>query len=446
MMLSGLRRHHETMRRERGIHEVFAENPERADRELELWGRRSGRHTRRAFLANIGSVSAVLGARIVYAEHVPLGLIPAPLANAVQSFAIKGKDGLTVLNDRPLNAETPPHLLNDDVTPTERLFIRNNGTPPDEATVSQRWTLTVDGESVLRQRRYTIADLQRRFPRVNRQLVLECAGNGRAGYEPPVPGNQWTLGAVGCPEWNGVLLRDLLADCGVAQDAVYVAYWGADTHVSGTGVPISRGVPIAKALQRDAMIAWGMNGRPLHPLNGHPLRLVFGGWPGSTSGKWLTRISVRNVVHDGPKMEGHSYRMPCEPVEPGTAVAPEDMCIIGAMPIKSLITDPASGIHHPLRRSLNVHGHAWVGDRSVRGLRVSIDFGRTWQRAHLWDPVSNGSWANWDFLTRFPTRGYYEIWARAVDDQGHSQPMVVPGWNPKGYLNNTCHRIAVHVV
>lgn len=96
-------------------------------------------------------------------------------------------------------------------------------------------------------------------------------------------------------------------------------------------------------------------------MNGHPLRLVFGGWPGSTSGKWLRRISVRNVVHDGPKMGGHSYRVPCEPVEPGAAVAAEDMCIIGAMPIKSLVTDPANGVRHRIDSPLNVHGHAWVG-------------------------------------------------------------------------------------
>lgn len=266
------------MRRERGIHEIFTADPERADREL--WGRR-------AFLANVGAMSAVLGARIVYARHMPVGLIPAPLANALEPFHIAGKDGLTVLNDRPLTAETPPHLLNDDITPTERLFVRNNGTPPDETTPVRRWTLTVAGESVLRRRRYTVEDLKGRFPAAHRQLVLECAGNGRAAYEPPVAGSQWTLGAVGCPQWNGVLLRDVLDDCGVAGDAVYVAYRGADTHLSGpeSGVPISRGVPISKALQQDAMVAWGMNGGPLHPLNGHPLRLVFGGWPGSTSGK-----------------------------------------------------------------------------------------------------------------------------------------------------------------
>ena len=122
------------------------------------------------------------------------------------------------------------------------------------------------------------------------------------------------------------------------------------------------------------------------------------------------------------------------------------MCIIGAMPIKSLITDPANGARHPIDSPLNVHGHAWAGDGRVRRLGVSIDFGRTWRRADLWPPANRGAWANWDFMTRFPTRGYYEIWARAVDDRGRSQPMVVPGWNPKGYLNNACHRIALHVV
>lgn len=402
--------------------------------------------TRRGFLVGTGAMAAVLGARIVYAQHMPSGLIPAPLADSVAPFHIEGKDGLVVLNDRPLNAETPPHLLNDDITPTERLFVRNNGTPPNEQTTESKWALSVDGESVVRPRRYTITGLKSRFPNVHRQLVLECAGNGRASYEPRVGGNQWTFGAVGCPQWNGVLLRHVLNDCGVKPDAVYVAYWGADTHLSGTGVPISRGVPIAKAMKSDAMIAWGMNGQQLHPMNGHPLRLVFGGWPGSTSGKWLRRISVRNIIHDGPKMGGQSYRVPCEPVVPGAEVADEDMCIVGAMPVKSLVTYPANGARHPIKNTLQVHGHAWVGDGRVRRLRVSIDFGRTWRRAHLWHSSNRGAWTNWDFVTRFPTRGYYEIWARAVDDQGRSQPMVVPGWNPKGYMNNACHRVGVHVV
>ena len=431
------------MNRERGIHEYFATDPERADREA--WGRKSEPSSRRGFLSGLAQLSAVIGAEIVFARFLPAGLIPAAYANSSQPFRIQGKNGLTLLNDRPLNAETPAFLLNDDVTPTERLFIRNNGVPP-QGVDTRRWTLTIDGEAVVNPKTYTLADLKKRFTPISKQLTLECGGNGRFEFDPPAKGNQWTLGAVGCPRWNGVRLKDVLEDCGYQENAVYIGYYGADTHLSGKPdkLPISRGVPMNKALEEESMIAWGMNGYDLHEMNGYPLRLVFGGWPGSTSGKWLKRISVRDKIHDGPKMVGKSYRVPCTPVAPGSNVADADMCIIESMPVKSLITYPESGIRHPSAKPLHLHGHAWAGDHKVRALHASIDFGQTWRKASLQKPANRLAWQNWDLSVEFPNPGYYEVWARAVDETGRSQPMVVPGWNPKGYLNNSCHRIAVY--
>lgn len=339
------------MKKEIGLHELFRLDPERAD--YLLWGRRSDPVTRRGFVKGLAGITGVIGAGIVYHHTMPAGLIPAALANTDEPFVIEGKDGLRVLNDRPLNAETPAHLLNDDITPIERLFIRNNGIPPADVD-ADAWNLTIDGESAETSKTYTIAELKQRFENHTLQLTLECGGNGRAEFDPPASGNQWTLGAVGCPEWNGVRLRDVLEDAGIKDDAVYVAYYSADTHLSGQPgkIPISRGVPVSKALEAESLVAWGMNGAPLHGMNGYPLRLVFGGWPGSTSGKWLERLAVRNIVHDGPKMTGKSYRMPCEPVAPGTKVADGDMCIIEAMPVKSLITSPKSGVTTGLNQTL----------------------------------------------------------------------------------------------
>ena len=432
------------MKKEIGIHELYRGDPERAD--YLLWGRRPDPVTRRGFVRGLAGITGVIGAGIVYHHTMPSGLIPAAFANTDEAFVIEGKNGLRVLNDRPLNAETPAHLLNDDITPTDRLFIRNNGIPP-AGVDADAWALAIDGESAETAKSYTIAELKQRFENHTLQLTLECGGNGRAEFDPPASGNQWTLGAVGCPEWNGVRLRDVLEDTGVRDDAVYIGYYGADVHLSGQPgkLPISRGVPISKALEEESLIAWGMNGEPLHGMNGYPLRLVFGGWPGSTSGKWLERIAVRNIVHDGPKMTGKSYRMPCNPVAPGVKVADEDMCIIEAMPVKSLITSPQNGTETPLQHPLALHGHAWAGDVEVAELHLSIDFGRTWTRAGLQAPVNRLAWQNWDAEVRFPATGYYEVWARAVDANGVSQPMVIPGWNPKGYLNNSCHRIAVYV-
>jgi sulfite oxidase len=233
----------------------------------------------------------------------------------------------------------------------------------------------------------------------------------------------------------------------VKSDAVYVAYEGRDIHLSRKPgkLTISRGVPIRKAMEEESLIAWSMNGKDIPLHNGYPLRLIIGGWPASVSGKWLSKILIRNKVHDGPKMGGTSYRVPCKPVGPGETVKEEDMCIIESMPVKSLVTFPKSGAMLPMGRKLNVRGHAWAGDLSVREVQVSIDFGATWQKASLKPAPNRLAWQRWSAQLSFPQRGYYEVWARATDSEGNSQPMVVPGWNPKGYLNNACHRIAVKI-
>ncbi len=433
----------------RGIHDLYAKDPARAD-EL-LWGRATDPLTRRGFLKGSGLVamSTALGASIPFAEFMPGGLIPAALAQSGEAFEIPGKEGLIVLNDRPVNAETPAHLLDDRVTPAKHLFVRNNGRPPVASAIDPAtWTLEIGGESAGDTRSYTIADLKNRFKHYSYQLQIECGGNGRSEFVPPAGGNQWSVGAVGCPEWTGVRLRDVLEDVGLKDDAVYIGYYGGDMHLSGdpTKVPISRGVPMSKALEDETLIAWAMNGKDIPLMNGHPLRLVAGGWPASVSGKWLKRIVVRNQVHDGPKMGGDSYRVPCKPVAPGTEVAPEDMCIIESMPVKSLVTFPRSGIEQAVGEPLAVRGHAWAGDHEVAKVHVSIDFGATWKRAKLEKPANRLAWQHWSAEVEFPETGYYEVWARATDDRGHSQPMVLPGWNPKGYLNNACHRIAVGVV
>ena len=202
---------------------------------------------------------------------------------------------------------------------------------------------------------------------------------------------------------------------------------------------------MSKALEDESLIVWAMNGKDLPLMNGYPLRLVFGGWPASTSGKWLHKIDIRNIVHDGPKMTGKSYRVPCKPVPPGSKVADEDMCIIESMPVKSLITSPESGTALSVNQPVVFKGHAWAGDRAVGSVHTSVDFGATWHKAELAAPVNRLAWQSWQSAHTFPKSGYYEVWARATDEAGVSQPMLLPGWNPKGYLNNACHRVALAV-
>ena len=420
------------------IHQFFSRDPVEADRAF--FGRESG-SDRRGFLrgAGLATMAAMVGAAIPFHRNMPAGLIPAAFAD---ENVLVGKDGLTLLNDRPVNAETPPHLLDDAITPTARHFIRNNGIPPAEMN-PDTWTLTVDG-LVERPMAWSIAGLRSKFEVVTMALTIECGGNGRAFFTPPAKGNQWTYGAVACSRWTGVRLKDVIAAGGVRPGVVYTAHVGADAHLSGKPgkLPISRGVPIAKAMTDNVLIAFAQNDGPLHPMNGAPLRLVVPGWPGSCSQKWLTRIHLRDIVHDGPKMTGTSYRVPRYRVAPGEKVAREDFRIIERMPVKSLVTNPANGAE--TGRSFEVRGQAWSGDRTVASVDVSYDFGATWRPAELDAPVNDGAWQRFRADVELPAAGYYELWARATDSEGVMQPHAID-WNPKGYLNNTMHRVALRV-
>jgi len=396
----------------------------------------------------------VAGTRRSFITRLSQGAGVAAIGMPLVSFAatdlatlMPGKKALRLLNDRPLNAETPAHLLDDATTPTANLFVRNNGHPP-LVTDAGNWRLQVTGESCVRPTSFTIAELRTRFQSYSFDLQLECGGNGRAEFRPRASGNQWSTGTIGCPRWTGVCVRDVLDYCGVQSDAQDLAFVGADRHLSGAQDKqvISRGVPMHKALEAESLIAYELNGEPIPLLHGAPLRLVCGGWPGSVCGKWLTHLLVRDRVHDGAKMLGNSYRVPCEPVAPGAAVADDNLCIIESMPVKSLITFPESGINLKAGTRLKLRGHAWAGDLKVRAMHTSLDFGATWQRAELAPPVNRLAWQQWQAVTEFAGPGYYEIWARATDELHRSQPMLVPGWNPKGYLNNACHRVAVQVV
>lgn len=402
---------------------------------------------RRKFLkkAGMASIAGLSLNEIVFSKNIPDGLELLGIDDK-QNLPQGVNPEMTLLNDLPWNIEAKAHLLDDPITPADKFFIRNNGTAPKNIN-PDTWTLTIEGESVEATKTYSIADLKSKFETQSYQLVIECGGNGRSEFNPPAKGNQWTIGAVACAKWTGVRLRDVLNDVGVKDSAVYIGYYGADVHLSKdpNKAVISRGVPMEKAMEDESLIAWAMNDEDIPLMNGYPLRLVMGGWPGSVSGKWLNRIVVRDRVHDGPKMGGTSYRVPCETVAPGSKVADEDMCIIESMPVKSLITSPKTGAIIKEGNDLKVGGHAWAGDLSVSRVEVSIDFGSTWQVCELNSPANRLAWQRWSASIRFPQKGYYEVWAKATDENGNAQPMVVPGWNPKGYLNNACHRIAVKV-
>ncbi|WP_062270311.1 sulfite oxidase [Endozoicomonas arenosclerae] len=403
---------------------------------------------RRKFLQHALTASAVsiLPVRWVFAENRPTGLEPIDISSLKWSKAEELPDYYQVLNTSPLNAQPAEHMLDPAITPSNVPFVRWNGLMPEFDKIDPKtWTFTVDGESVVESKTYTIDELKSKFKHHTQQLVLECGGNSRKNFFPGAKGNQWSNAAVYCSEWTGVLLSDVLKDCGVKDDAVYTGNHGIDKHLSGKGPAISRGVPIEAAMNGNALIAWAMNGEDIPFKNGYPLRVVFGGRPASVSQKAATGISIRNKVHDGAKMAAPAYQVPKYPVAPGEKVPNEDFEIIEEMVVKSLITFPKTGAELPLGKTQEFRGHAWAGQREVVKLEVSYDYGTRWHEAELAKPVNPGAWQQWKINLDLPEQGYYEIWAKATDSEGDSQPVVQPQWNPKGYLFNGCHRIAVRV-
>lgn len=351
----------------------------------------------------------MLGMSVPFERNLPAGFVPAALAQDTGMDLMADKQGLVVLGDRPLNAKTPAHLLDDDVTPYERLFMRMNGLVPQTALDqdAEGWILTVDDE-VETPLELTIDELKSRFETATRRLVIEYGGNGRAFFQPGASGNQWTVGVVGCPEWTGVRLADVLKVAGVKESAVYTGHYGNDVHLGRDEEKevISRGVPIEKALEEDAVIAWAMNGEPLPALHGFPLRLVVPGYPASASQKYLDRIWVRDREHDGAKMTGDSYRIPAYPVDPGTEVPEDDMVVLTERPVKSIVTFPRTGAEV---KAGEVRSHAWCCKGDVAAVHVSLDFGQTWQDAELEPAPNRFARQRWRANLTLPQHGYYEL-------------------------------------
>ncbi len=442
---------------ERHIEELFADDPERAD--ALAFGRKTDT-SRRGFLggAGLAAMSAAVGGPIVFAHSMPGGLIPAALAQEARKHAAAGKGpqklnfpgkngALVVLGDKPLVAETPAQLLDDESTPTSKFFIRNNGQPPEPAADADAWKLTIDGE-VNKPVEITLGELKKRFQPKTLRMVLECGGNGRSYFAPQAGGDQWNNGGAGCAEWTGVPLADVLRSAGVKASAVYTANYGTDVHLSGDPqkLTLSRGVPLRKAMDQHNLLVWAMNGKPLENIHGAPLRLVIPGWPGSVSHKWLTKITLRDKVHDGPGMTGTSYRVAIKPMLPGGKVDDANFKIMESMPVRSIVTSPANGTRLGAgTKEVKLKGAAWAGDLEVKAVHVSIDYGATWQAAYIAPPRNRYDWRRWSTSVALPSDGYYEIWVRATDSANKAQPHIAGNWNPQGYGANPMHRVAVLV-
>jgi DMSO/TMAO reductase YedYZ molybdopterin-dependent catalytic subunit len=331
----------------------------------------------------------------------------------------------------------PLEALRWDVTPIGLHYLLTHYDIPD--VDAETWRLEVGG-LVERTLSLSLADLRAR-PEVEVAVTMECAGNGRAHVEPHVVSQPWLLEAVGTARWRGVTVASLLEEVGLREGASDALFTGLDRGVEGEEEQAyERSLPVGSLLEGDALLAYEINGVPLPPQHGFPLRLVVPGWYGMTSVKWLSRITVLDAPFDGYQMR-HSYRVRHDEDEEGapiTTIAPRSLMVPPGIP------DFLTRARHVRAGACEIVGRAWAGASEVAAVDVSIDGGETWSAADLGEPTL-GRWAwrswrySWDALP-----GEYELCCRARDVAANEQPLE-PSWNVGGYVNNAVQRVAVTV-
>jgi DMSO/TMAO reductase YedYZ molybdopterin-dependent catalytic subunit len=332
-------------------------------------------------------------------------------------------DALVYLGHDPLNAETRLDHVDGPITPAGAHYVRDHfaiPAAPGELTVggAVRTPLVLTHEAL------------RSMPSRALTVTLECAGNGRAFLEPPAPGEQWRLGAVGTAEWRGVPLRLVLEAAGPTAAAAELLFRGADGGAPkdvGRHIAFERSLPLADALRPDVLLAYEMNGAPLPREHGAPLRLVMPRWYGMASVKWLARIELIDRAFDG-FYQRDRYVIDGRPLR---EIAP-----------RAVITDPGDGGHRPPGR-LAIRGYAWSGRDPIAGVRVSADGGTRWADASLGAVVSPDAWRPWTIAVD-ATPGTLVLIARAVTTTGEEQPLS-PVRNTLGYGNNAAQPTRVRI-
>lgn len=337
----------------------------------------------------------------------------------------------------PVQAEAFTEALVPWETPIEGFFVRSHfGVPQiDEAT----WTLTLEGlvehPLVLK-----LADLKK-LPRQSFHAVLECSGNGRGQFKPPTPGVQWQKGAVGNAEWTGVSLAAILKKAGVKANARFVTVEGGDTPPQNVPKFI-RSIPIAKALQENTLLAWGMNRQAIPPAHGGPIRLVLPGWYGETWTKWLTHITLTEEESPNFYMK-KGYRMPKTPVKPGEKWDSSTGKPIEELLVQSFVVEPKANQVLPPGKVI-VKGKAFSGSGSIQQVQVSSDQGKSWTPAKVEALHPSGGWQEFSASLQVQQLGPLVLWSKASDSAGHEQPTKLQ-WNPGGYLKNSVDSVTVVV-
>ncbi|AHH99315.1 sulfite oxidase [Kutzneria albida] len=338
-----------------------------------------------------------------------------------------GKRGDMIVHEsEPFNAEpTPAALARAVLTSTDAFYVRNHGPVPE--LDPRTWRLSVRG-LIARPLTLSLADLQSQFDHHRVIATMQCAGNGRAGLMAvrAMPGHPWQRGATATATWTGARLADVLTAAGLDTTRGHVAFEAPDIAVDAC--PPQRfgaSIPLAKAMSDEVLLAWRMNGQPLHAVHGAPVRVVVPGYIGARSVKWVDRVTVR----EHPSLnyfQDVAYRLAGQALGPiavnSAILAPDDGATVAAGPV-------------------TITGYAMAGDgRGITRVEVSLDGGRQWHRAELGSRLSQWAWRQWSITLDLPP-GEVEVTARAWDVTAATQPEhEAPLWNPKGYANNAWAR------
>ena len=372
---------------------------------------------------------------------------PADAAGAGGAAPIPGrpmaqfpeKSNLIILTDRPPNLETPISAFVDDLTPNEAFFVRwHLGVVPTSIN-TKTFRLAVGG-NVQTPLSLSLDELKTQFEPASVVAVNQCSGNGRALFEPRVPGGQWENGAVGNAKWTGVKLSDLLKKAGIKAGSVDVTFGGLDKSPLPTVQPFVKSLPVDHPKVAEIVIAYAMNDAPLPMLNGFPLRVVVPGWYATYWVKALNEVNVTAEKFAGFWM-AKAYRIPTTPnmiEQPGNLA--KETVPINEMTCRSLVVKPLAHQKVPAGKPFELQGVAMDSGKGITKVEVSTDSGKTWVEAKLDGEIGKYSWRRFRH-TWTPSAGVTNVMSRATNAAGETQ--TTEQWNRAGYGRNVIEAVPV---
>jgi DMSO/TMAO reductase YedYZ molybdopterin-dependent catalytic subunit len=344
-----------------------------------------------------------------------------PAAEARQTIVKAAPPELFVKNGANLEMRWEAMYSRGYLVPNDLFFVRNNS-PVVPRLDPETWRLQLAGSGLSRPRSFTYDEIVA-MPSVSVIRAIECAGNGRSFFQAShgknVPGTPWKLGGIGVAEWTGVPLREVLERAGVTRNARDVMPEGADD------MHIKRPIPIEKALADDTLLVYAMNGQPLPPDHGFPVRMLVPGWVGIAHVKWISRCDVsEQPLYSDYNTKRYVLIGPAYEARP-----PASGPVLTTHKVKSAFELPWNGEAPSGRRLLR--GRSWSGEGRITRVDVSLDGGGTWQQARLREPNIDLAWVRWD-LEWDARPGAWRLQARATDSNGNTQPDRIP-FNEEGY-------------